>query len=370
MTDSELLRQYTGSRSEAAFTELFDRYGRSVYLTCRRALRDAHLAHDATQTVFSLLIARADGLRDGPLGPWLRQTAVFVSANIGRSLQLRRKYEHRAVGMRPLERSHGEHSEVHELVDRLLRELGPEEREAVVLRYLSDMSPGEVAAAQRISHEAVKKRLSRALARLRRAAATASLSLLAPISDSIRRWLPGTSEPRRIVRHCSGFGGKGARHIVLRVLLGKPTLASVALLSAILVGTAATTEANRSPTSSGQLASAVPVSGTIGQRLQGHMPPLTLRRVPLAEGLALLQEKSGIEMRVDWQSLASAGVDAQTPLVAHLPDSTVEQDLRQVLCAAAAPGRLSYRIDNNRVVIFPTDSQTPRTSTGTLLALR
>src|SRR5215216_6077969 len=52
MDDRELLRQYVGHRSEAAFTELVRRHLNLVYATALRLMGDSHLAKDVAQSVF------------------------------------------------------------------------------------------------------------------------------------------------------------------------------------------------------------------------------------------------------------------------------------------------------------------------------
>ena len=55
--DEQLLRRYSETGSEEAFSQLVYRHAGWVYHFCRRRLNDSHLAEDATQAVF-LLLAR------------------------------------------------------------------------------------------------------------------------------------------------------------------------------------------------------------------------------------------------------------------------------------------------------------------------
>jgi len=54
-SDGELISEYTQQRSEAAFRQLVERYGGTVYSILSKAVADAHLAEDAAQLVFSTL---------------------------------------------------------------------------------------------------------------------------------------------------------------------------------------------------------------------------------------------------------------------------------------------------------------------------
>jgi DNA-directed RNA polymerase specialized sigma24 family protein len=65
-TDQQLIRDYTGSRSEAAFAELVRRHVDFVYSAALRMVRDPHLAEDVTQGVFVALAQTASQLTDRP----------------------------------------------------------------------------------------------------------------------------------------------------------------------------------------------------------------------------------------------------------------------------------------------------------------
>ena len=64
LTDQELLRDYTGCRSETAFAELVRRHVDFVYSATLRMVRDTHLAEDVTQGVFVALAQNARHLTD------------------------------------------------------------------------------------------------------------------------------------------------------------------------------------------------------------------------------------------------------------------------------------------------------------------
>src|SRR5881396_3042738 len=92
MQDAELLRDYITSGSDAAFTELVDRYVDFVYSTARRQLGDAQLAEEVAQVVFSLLARKAVGLVDLPsLAGWLYRATCLAEwkldqvMNVGRA---------------------------------------------------------------------------------------------------------------------------------------------------------------------------------------------------------------------------------------------------------------------------------------------
>src|SRR5213083_2977278 len=103
LTDQQLLRDYTGSRSEAAFAELVRRHVDLVYSAALRMVRDIHLAEDVAQGVFAALAQSAPQLRDRPvLSGWLHRTTQNLAANIVRSDVRRRAREQEAAAMNEL----------------------------------------------------------------------------------------------------------------------------------------------------------------------------------------------------------------------------------------------------------------------------
>src|SRR5262245_50420136 len=62
--DMRLLRRYVDHGSQAAFSQLVAKHLPWVFAMCRRALRDKHLAEDASQAVFVLLARRAATLSE------------------------------------------------------------------------------------------------------------------------------------------------------------------------------------------------------------------------------------------------------------------------------------------------------------------
>src|SRR5213594_1737622 len=103
LTDQQLLRDYTGRRSEAAFAELVRRHVDLVYSAALRMVRDAHLAEDVTQGVFVALAQNARQLRDRPvLSGWLHRTAQNLASKSVRSEVRRRAREQEAAAMNEL----------------------------------------------------------------------------------------------------------------------------------------------------------------------------------------------------------------------------------------------------------------------------
>jgi len=169
-TDQQLLRDYAGSRSEAAFAELVRRHVDLVYSAALRMVCDSHQAEDVAQSVFVTLAQNARQLTQHPvLSGWLHRTAQNLAANAVRTNVRRQTREQEAAAMNELLSAGSdvswEHIAPH--LDTALGELSEPDRDAVLLRYFEKKSAQEMAERLGISDEAAQKRVSRAVERLR-----------------------------------------------------------------------------------------------------------------------------------------------------------------------------------------------------------
>ena len=183
MREDWLLQRFSAKGSEAAFAELVRRHLDFVYSVCRRKVGDPELAQDITQTVFLLLAAKSGSLKPGTvLSGWLFQTAHHACQNALRTEARRRHYERKAA--EEMEHSvplaagiNSEGPQWEPVLDDALAQLSAADRNAVLLRYVEELSPEEIGVALGISAAAAQKRVSRALERLRRRFAHAGTAL-------------------------------------------------------------------------------------------------------------------------------------------------------------------------------------------------
>jgi RNA polymerase sigma factor (sigma-70 family) len=169
MQDWHDLHAYAHGGSQEAFTAIVRRYAGPVFAMCLRQLGDRQLAEDATQAVFLALAQRAARLGPGTvLSGWLFQASRYVCANVRRAEQRRRRHEQAARANAPSSStSASESQDLAPMLDDAVASLRVRDRQLVVLRYMRGLSVAELAAEIGVSEPAARKRLSRALERLR-----------------------------------------------------------------------------------------------------------------------------------------------------------------------------------------------------------
>jgi RNA polymerase sigma factor (sigma-70 family) len=168
MEDWQLLQNYVGQNSEAAFRELVNRYINLVHSAAQRQVQNELLAEEVTQAVFILLARKARGLRrDVIFSGWLFRTTRFVAARAIRAEQRRQRREQEAYQMQQLTHPDENWKRIAPVLDEALGNLGAADRNAVLLRFFNDKSFRETGSALGVSEDAAKKRVTRALEKLR-----------------------------------------------------------------------------------------------------------------------------------------------------------------------------------------------------------
>ncbi|MEY4385743.1 MAG: hypothetical protein RLY20_1026 [Verrucomicrobiota bacterium] len=167
--DQALLRQYAEQNSEAAFATLVARHVDKVYSAALRRTRNAHAAEEITQAVFVILAKKSGRLGAKViLAGWLYETARLTAVTYIRS-EIRRTRREQEAFMQTTLNENAEDAWPHiaPLLDDALAGLSAADRHAVVLRYFDGKSLGEVGAALGASEDAAKKRVTRAVEKLR-----------------------------------------------------------------------------------------------------------------------------------------------------------------------------------------------------------
>jgi RNA polymerase sigma-70 factor (ECF subfamily) len=148
----------SASDLEALFKAHWPRAYRAAYLV----VHDAAAAEDIAQEAFLGAVRALDRFdRRRPFGPWLHRIVVNRAIDWARARALRGEVREDAVGERAAEpRSAGAYSES---VVAGLAELSVEHRAVIVLRYLFEYTPGEIAELLELPRGTVNSRLRRGL---------------------------------------------------------------------------------------------------------------------------------------------------------------------------------------------------------------
>ncbi len=171
--DAEALARRAIERDAAAWEQLFELHYENVYRFVRYRLRSVDEAEDIAAQAFEVAYARAERFdyRGVPIEGWLfgiaRNLVRDHIKRLGRrgiddefddSLELSEPDQADAIGLR------------RDLLE-AMRELTPDQREVIELRFLLDKSVLDTAAMMNRSEDAVKNLQRRALAAMQRAMA-------------------------------------------------------------------------------------------------------------------------------------------------------------------------------------------------------
>jgi RNA polymerase sigma factor (sigma-70 family) len=168
--DMELVRDYATHQSEQAFETLVSRHVNLVHAAALRQVRDPHLAQEITQAVFIILARKSGSLNAKMILPgWLYRTACYVAKDALRAQRRRQHYEQEASMQSTLHEAPADVAwqELSPLLDEAMMQLAQSDRDALVLRFFQNKNSQEIGAAIGMSEDAAKKRVSRAMEKLR-----------------------------------------------------------------------------------------------------------------------------------------------------------------------------------------------------------
>lgn len=242
LEDNALLRQYTENNSEAAFAALVSRHINKVYSVALRHTRNPHQAEEITQTVFVMLAKKSRCLGKGViLSGWLYQTARLTAITFLRT-EIRRARREQEAHMQTLLNNETESDawpHIAPLLDTAMAGLNEADRHAVVLRFFDGRSLSDVSAALGTSEEAAKKRVNRAVEKLRlffkqRGVALPAAVLTAAISANAVQAAPvGLAKAVSVIAIAQGATASGSVIAMVKGLLKPVFTASAGALAAL-----------------------------------------------------------------------------------------------------------------------------------------
>jgi RNA polymerase sigma factor (sigma-70 family) len=191
--DATLLRRYVQEESEDAFSELVHRHLDLVYsVACRELRGNLARADDVVQDVFTALARKAPSLQHrASLAGWLHVAVRHAATNLKRSEQRRQQREQEAHAMH-LHSDSPSSAEAWDKLEPVLNEaiggLVERDREAVLLRFYQHRRFHEIGAFLRLSENAARHRVERALEKMRlqleRRGITSTAAVLAVVLET------------------------------------------------------------------------------------------------------------------------------------------------------------------------------------------
>lgn len=174
LSDQELMRiVQLGDLSPAS--EIYDRYSGRIYNFALRFLKNSEAAEDATQEVFVKMIRHASQFQgDAKLSTWLFSITANWCRDFLRKADNKSKESDDVLVTLPAPAEQSpdrnlEQRENEERIQRALKALTPEQREAILLSRYQGLSYAEIAQISGCSEGAVKTRVFRAMETLKKA---------------------------------------------------------------------------------------------------------------------------------------------------------------------------------------------------------
>jgi RNA polymerase sigma-70 factor (ECF subfamily) len=149
--------------SQEAIAELYARHWDRAHRAAYLVVHDGAAAEDIAQDAFLAAVDALDGFdRRRPFAPWLHRIVANRAIDWARREALRR-----SGGDPTVEEAAVVEEELSGELMPALADLPPEQRAVVVLRYLLEYTPGEIARMLELPRGTVNSRLRRGLDRLR-----------------------------------------------------------------------------------------------------------------------------------------------------------------------------------------------------------
>jgi RNA polymerase sigma factor (sigma-70 family) len=172
-SDAQLLREYAEHGTEAAFTEVVTRNTNLVYSAALRQVNSPDIAAEVAQCVFVGLAQGARSLagrlaEDASLAGWLCRSARNVSLNLRRDEFRRHSREREAMeDLNPISETAPDWERLRPVLDDAMSKLIESDYDALVIRFFRNQDFRSVGLALGVSADTARKRVSRALDKLR-----------------------------------------------------------------------------------------------------------------------------------------------------------------------------------------------------------
>lgn len=241
--DMELVRQYAADGSESAFATIVSRHANLVYSAALRLVGDPHAAEEVSQAVFIMLSEKADSLNKKTILPgWLYRATCYAARSAKKREYRRLIREQEAYMQSTLDENQSQAGweQMAPLLEEAMLRLSQNDRDALVLRYFEGRSLSEVGAALGVSEDATKKRVNRALEKLRKSFAKHGVVTTTVLIAGVLSTNSVQAAPCALAHAITAVGiAKGAAASISSITLAKGGLKLMAwakMKTAIVVG--------------------------------------------------------------------------------------------------------------------------------------
>lgn len=248
--DGELLSRYSDDKSEEAFAELVRRHVDLVYSAALRQVNgDAHLAQDVAQMVFTELSRKAAQLSHrAVLTGWLYTCAHFCATKAVRTERRRAAREQEVHSMHEIPSAPAPNPEmdwekVLPVLDHVMIQLTETDREAIIMRYFENRQLADIGERLGLSEDAARKRVDRALEKLRSFLSTRGITTTASLAAALSANAVQTAPAglaAALTTASLGATAAGAGTTVTLLKLMTMTKLQIGIIGAVIVGGVAT----------------------------------------------------------------------------------------------------------------------------------
>ena len=320
MDDAALLRAYAENRSERAFAEFVGRRIGFVYVAALRQVGgDAHLAEDVTLGVFGLVAKRAGALAGHErLAGWLYTTTRNTAHQAWRDARRRDAREQEAARMSELHRDDAAGAagsdefvgagKLRLMLDEALGALRAGEREAVLLRFFEGRGFWEIGGRLKMSEDAARMRVARALEKMRGSLARRGVTSSAGALSTLMTAEAALGAPAGLAASVSAgavasagvaAAGAGAGVGAILAFMSSAKITMVAVVAFLIAAGGAYFGAQNERASSDALAEARRENSRLAAQLRGlEKQAAAAKPDPVAAGRALLADHPEIKEKL------------------------------------------------------------------------
>ena len=170
LTDEQLVALFIETQKNLYFEQLYDRYADKVYRKCLSFVKDDAKAEDFTHDIFLKLVLNLGSYKEtAKFSTWLYSITYNYCID---QTRMSKKYSEVGLDENFDLPDDDDDSEIAELeaqqLNKAMKEILPEEKSILMMKYQDDMSIKEISDSLNISESAVKMRLLRAKDKLRK----------------------------------------------------------------------------------------------------------------------------------------------------------------------------------------------------------